>query len=143
MDKSRTRIKGYISLCCAVAALYFFFTIAGIGCPIKFITGIPCLGCGMTRAVISVLRFNFSAALYFHPMVVVVIPTVVFYMLDYFLLHLKNFPWKIVIDVICLLFVICFLVRISFGYGIFSEWDIKDGMFYRISSFVYNLICKK
>ena len=40
----------------------------GIGCPIKFITGISCPGCGMTRAWLEALRLDFDAALAYHPL---------------------------------------------------------------------------
>ena len=48
-----------------VAAMYVF----QIGCPIRRITGYPCFGCGMTRAVISLLKLDFSAAFQYHAMV--------------------------------------------------------------------------
>ena len=35
-------------------------------CPFFFITGIPCPLCGMTRAVLNLLHFNFKAAFYYH-----------------------------------------------------------------------------
>lgn len=38
-------------------------------CPILAITGIPCPGCGMTRACLSVLRGDFAAAFGYHSMV--------------------------------------------------------------------------
>jgi len=41
----------------------------GIPCIILSITGIPCLGCGMTRAIVSILKFDFKAAFSFHSMV--------------------------------------------------------------------------
>ncbi|MBO5159775.1 MAG: DUF2752 domain-containing protein [Lachnospiraceae bacterium] len=51
-----------------IAALYIVLHILDIGCPIKFITGISCAGCGMTRAWLSVLKLNFSEAFTFHPL---------------------------------------------------------------------------
>lgn len=38
-------------------------------CPFKAITGIPCPGCGMTRAVLSVARGDFDAAYHDNPFV--------------------------------------------------------------------------
>lgn len=46
-----------------IIANYYF-----IGCPIRFLSGIPCLGCGMTRAWIQVLHGNIRTAFYFHPL---------------------------------------------------------------------------
>lgn len=39
-----------------------------VGCPLKRIFGIPCPGCGMTRACLSMLSFNFKEMLFFHPL---------------------------------------------------------------------------
>lgn len=52
----------------AVLVLAFAVSALTIGCPIKFFTGIPCPGCGMSRAVVSCLRFDFDAAFHFHPL---------------------------------------------------------------------------
>lgn len=39
-----------------------------MGCPILFFTGIPCLGCGMTRACISMIQLDFISAFHYHPL---------------------------------------------------------------------------
>lgn len=53
----------------AVIAVYAVMMILGLPCPIKFMSGISCAGCGMTRAFISVLKGDFAAAIYYHPLV--------------------------------------------------------------------------
>ena len=52
------------------AMLYALLAFAGVGCPIRAITGIPCAGCGMTRSVISLIKLDLEAALYYHPLIV-------------------------------------------------------------------------
>lgn len=52
----------------SVVLLYVFLHFAGVGCPIRFVTGISCPGCGMTRAYIELLRFDFAHATFFHPL---------------------------------------------------------------------------
>ncbi|WPX10095.1 DUF2752 domain-containing protein [Anaerocellum danielii] len=42
-------------------------------CLLKTLWGIPCPGCGMTRALLAVLKGNLLAAFYYHPLWVVVI----------------------------------------------------------------------
>ena len=43
--------------------------ITGIGCPFRWLTGIPCAGCGMSRALVLLLTGKLRAALSMHPMV--------------------------------------------------------------------------
>lgn len=38
------------------------------GCPIRNTTGIPCPGCGMSRAWTAALRLDFASAFSWHPM---------------------------------------------------------------------------
>lgn len=42
--------------------------VLGIGCPIKYMTGISCPGCGMTRAVVECIHLDFIHAWYYHPL---------------------------------------------------------------------------
>ena len=52
----------------AVAVYAVILYISPVACPILDLFGVHCLGCGMSRAVISVLRFDFSAAFSYHLM---------------------------------------------------------------------------
>ena len=47
-------------------------------CPLAGIFGIPCPGCGLTRATLAALRGDWAAALRFHPLVFWVAPVYVF-----------------------------------------------------------------
>ena len=62
------KIKDAILTILAVACVYTIFYITGIGCPIKFLTGVSCMGCGMTRAYLSLLRLDFAGAFRYHPL---------------------------------------------------------------------------
>ena len=37
-------------------------------CPTRYIFGIPCAACGMTRAFLSAAKLDFKAAFYYHPL---------------------------------------------------------------------------
>lgn len=54
-----------------ILSLYILITyLLGVcNCILKLITGIPCPGCGMTRACISILRFDFVQAFKYNPLV--------------------------------------------------------------------------
>ncbi len=51
-----------------LAAVLLAQMVLGIGCPIHFITGINCPGCGMSRALFRVLQLDFAGAFLFHPL---------------------------------------------------------------------------
>ena len=38
-------------------------------CPVVLLSGYPCPGCGMTRAMFKVLRFDFAGAWEMHPFI--------------------------------------------------------------------------
>ncbi len=58
----------------AVAVLYALLFALGITCPIKYVTGISCPGCGMSRACFSALRLDFEAAFSYHPLWILLLP---------------------------------------------------------------------
>lgn len=47
-------------------------------CLFKMVTGNECIGCGMTRAVLSVMHLKFEDALMFNKLVIIVFPLLVF-----------------------------------------------------------------
>jgi len=46
-------------------------------CPFKAITGIPCPGCGFTRACFSLCKGDIAGAFYYHPLWPVLLPTLI------------------------------------------------------------------
>lgn len=60
-----------------VAGLIAIFTVpfgpAPTICPFALITGIPCPGCGLTRAVVALAHGDIGSAVAFHPLVGVVL----------------------------------------------------------------------
>ena len=57
----------------AAVLLFFIFIYQ---CPIYLLFGIRCPGCGITRAYISALQFDFSAAFAHHPLFFIVAPLI-------------------------------------------------------------------
>ncbi len=56
------------SLVAVVGAAALVLALLGIGCPIKFATGVSCPGCGMTRAWLEALQLHFDRAFAYHPL---------------------------------------------------------------------------
>jgi len=65
----------------AAAGLYVVAANAAFGyiCPSMWFLGLPCPACGLSRAVLSLLRLDFGAAVLYNPMVFAVPPAVYFY----------------------------------------------------------------
>ena len=59
-SKTIKQIGIFLSVACF--AIFFY------SCPFKYLTGLDCPGCGLTRAFFSALRFDFKAAFNYHPL---------------------------------------------------------------------------
>lgn len=57
-----------IRLLCILGLFVAGMYLLHIPCPIKLVTGISCPGCGMTRAYVSLLRWDLEAAFSYHPL---------------------------------------------------------------------------
>lgn len=64
MKKNFKQIPLIILIFCIIIAFYYY-----IGCPIRLFTGLPCPGCGMTRAVYYLLIGNVNESINCHPLV--------------------------------------------------------------------------
>jgi hypothetical protein len=106
---SKKKLK-IISLAGLVLAIYVYFSDYTNGpilpCIFNKITKLYCPGCGMTRAINSILRLRFYQALRFNSLIFIIPPLMVLYFLTY--KKYKNFG-KILIVL---------MIIISLGYGI-------------------------
>ena len=58
-----------LGITAAYLLFVFFMYKLGIRCLFRMWLGVPCPGCGMTRALVRLLRLDFSGAWNYHPMV--------------------------------------------------------------------------
>lgn len=68
--KSKRKEKIIILVCIGIYA--GILLLLNKGCPTKMLLGISCPGCGMTRACLAVLRFDFKDAFFYHPLFILV-----------------------------------------------------------------------
>lgn len=61
-------IRRALSCIGALFVAWLALYLLDIGCVFRLMTGIPCPGCGMTRAWLAALRLDFSAAFAYHPL---------------------------------------------------------------------------
>lgn len=111
-----------------VVYLYYF---SGIGCPIKFFTGVSCAGCGMSRAYFALLKGDVASAFYYHPLFPV---PAIFVPVFYFRKKLGR-VYYFICAIFIALFVGVYLYRIISGGQNIVVFEPQKGFFYRLILF--------
>ena len=117
-----------------IAAFYILLHLLGVNCPIRFLSGISCPGCGMTRAWISVFRADFSAAFAYHPLFLTMIPAVIV------ILFRKRIPKRLfngLTWVLIFLFLAVYLYRMFFSDGSVVAFRPSDGAICRAIRYLW------
>ena len=104
--------KKIIKRTCIWFAILLVYTLIlltfDIHCPISDIIGIKCPTCGITRAVISLLKLDFKASFNYHPLAVPVVMAV------WLLLNLEFFKHKkIILSISLSIVVLNFILYLS------------------------------
>lgn len=95
----------------AIASIILFYVVVeafGVTCPILFLTGISCAGCGMSRAWIALLGGDLAGAFAFHPLFWLPVPAAVL-LLFRDRVPSRAFRWSA--GTVCALFFVVYLVR--------------------------------
>lgn len=108
--KRITHLKDKLAVTAIIVAFVLIMAMSNISCLIKKVTGIVCPGCGMTRAYISLLHFDFAKAFEYHKMFWSVPVIYVYFLFDGRIFKNKN------IDE---------FVLISISLGFFVNWIIS------------------
>ena len=128
-DKRRLNRIEVITSVAAVVVLYVILESFGVTCPIKYITGISCAGCGMSRAWIALLHFNLHEAFMYHPLFFLP-PVVVIVMLLKSKIKIKFY--KIFMFTMAGAFVIVYLYRMFIGTGDIVVFEPQNNIIFRI-----------
>ncbi|MBO4457268.1 MAG: DUF2752 domain-containing protein [Butyrivibrio sp.] len=124
--------KDFLIAISAIVIVYVIFHITGIGCPIKFLTGVSCLGCGTTRAWLALLRGDIADAFRFHPLFWVPIPAIVIIILK------RNIPKKAYSAFIYLfftLYLVVYVFRMLYSDGSVVSFEPRQSAIYKIITF--------
>ena len=122
------RKNGRKELICAVTAvvvLYIAMESIGITCPIKFITGISCAGCGMSRAWMAFLQLDIAKAFAYHPLFWLVPIAVI-------VLLCKSKIYKIIIFTIIIMFAIVYMCRLIWSGDDVVVFEPQNNILFRI-----------
>ena len=126
--KSHRRIEVITSVA-TVVVLYVIIESFGVTCPIKYITGISCAGCGMSRAWIALLHFNIHDAFMYHPLFFLP-PVVVIVMLLKSKINIKIY--KIIIFTIIIMFAIVYMCRLIWSGDDVVVFEPENNILFRI-----------
>lgn len=129
------KIKNAIYAVFSIAFFYIMLDIIGIGCPIKFLTGISCFGCGMTRAWLSVLRLDWKSAFYYHPAFWLPPPMLLLYL---FKNKINIKIYKFFIFTAILLFAIIYIVRLIQADSDIVVFQPKNNILFRVAKKYYH-----
>ena len=110
MKKIEYIVSGIVSLICFILMIIF-----NIECPIKTLFDIDCAGCGGTRMIFSLLRFDFYQAFRFNPFLFLLGVVIFSYLLYVLICILLKKEYKKVgtkaLIVVCVLTILFMLFR--------------------------------
>lgn len=119
-----------------ISLIYGILALTGHGCPIRLLTGIPCPGCGLSRAWLSFLHLDVVQAFRYHPL---------FWGIP--LLLVFHWRWsdngspaaEKALFLLCALFILVYLIRLIIKDPVVSV-NIQEGIIYRVFRFLQQLL---
>ena len=120
-----------------IIVLYIFMELMGITCPIRFLTGVSCAGCGMSRAWLSLLRGDLAMAFYYHPLFLLPIPAAIIFL---FKRKLPKPIYLFGIGLIGIAFIVVYIIRLICSDGYVVAFDPVSGAIARLFNFIRNIL---
>ena len=128
-NRRKNERKELICAVTAVVVLYTAMESIGITCPIKFITGISCAGCGMSRAWMAFFQLDMAKAFEYHPLFWLV-PIAVIVLLCKSKINIKIY--KIIIFTIIIMFAIVYIFRLIWSGDDVVVFEPQNNILFRI-----------
>lgn len=127
--KALKKKREALQLLAGLGIVVLVMNVSGIGCPVKWLTGISCAGCGMTRALFYAVRLQFGIAFHYHPLFWMVPFLVLLYLFwDRFATRVQKYiVWAVVICFAAVYFIRLF----SPGQDVVVA-DVKAGLLGRL-----------
>lgn len=118
----------------SVAVVVVILDILGIGCPIKYVTGIACAGCGLTRAWKSVFELDFGMAFYYHPLYwfVPIVGGIL-----WFKERMPGMVWKVLVGSSVIVVLAVYGIRLMDPNNTIVVIDVDNGLIGRIISLIF------
>ncbi len=104
-----------------------FSVLLDTACIIKYLTGVPCPSCGITRAHLEFFRLNFSGAFMMHPLFFYSLIAVCLGIWTFFKPEIaKSKVFNIFIGALVLVFIAAYITRMILFYPHTAPMDHKD-----------------
>ena len=126
------KYKMMIIIVVCVIVFYGLIFALGITCPVKYLTGASCPGCGMTRACLSALRFDFASAFYYHPLWILMLPLAA--LLIFLWAKRKKKALCVVLGLFFVALIGVYLYRLFYTETDIVVWEIEKGILSQIIS---------
>lgn len=126
--------KAAIITIAAVAGFYLILFSQGITCPIKYVTGISCACCGMTRAWIILAGGDLQRAFSYHPLVLA--PLLLITMFIYRKKMPENYI-KVMIAAVCAVFLIVYGIRMADPNDLVVTFDPESGVILKTLDLIF------
>lgn len=125
--KARRLAKILLGLLAAAAALLLVYH-----CPFRYIFGVSCPGCGMTRALVAAVFSDLETAFGFHPLFPLLVPAALWIGLRACgLLHMPRKRETAYILAFAGVFILVYLVRLLCGDPVIAP-DPQSGLLFRL-----------
>ena len=108
MQLNKKKIIAFAIFCVLLVGYFIFYkyTKIAIQCPIHYITGFYCPGCGITRMLFSIIKLDFYQAFRFNPLVFILLVLYIIYFILKYLIKINiKIPDKALYGLIVLLIV--------------------------------------
>ncbi len=110
----RTDIRNNIVPVVLVLAIWIGLRlILGYFCPVVIITGFPCPGCGLTRAVFNLITLHPAEAMRYNPAVVLWVPLFIAAVIQRYFRNGSLSPFKIPLLVVCIITIAVYVWRLK------------------------------
>lgn len=131
----KNHIRGLIILSAMGGLILLMYFLNIPVCPSVILLGLPCPGCGMTRAVVSALCLDFKSAFYFHPLWFTAPIALALYLL--FAYKKMHRAQNAVLTVFALSLLIVYIVRMSLGENEVLTVELERGLLYRAFNAIF------
>lgn len=136
MNSKLMKLKDPVALCIGALGYAFILRLLNISCPILKLIGISCPGCGMTRALISAVKLDFTNAFHFHPLwllfLIFALILTILYIFE------KKRVFNVFLFILVILFLITYVYRLLFSDNTVVIINIEKGLIYQVFKFLFH-----